>query len=203
MNTRKEFILIVSGPSGVGKSTVVGILRNDPIFYYSVSVTTRSPRPGEKNGVDYWFVSREEFEDMIAKNALLEWAKVHVNYYGTPLKYLEEATRNGKILLMDLDIQGALKVKAMKPWAILVFILPPSWEELKKRLSKRNTESEEELIIRLNNAREEMRMAVHYDYVVVNDTPHSCAERILKIMEVEKMRPFRTDLLDKLLADKL
>ncbi len=201
MELQKEFVVIISGPSGVGKSTIVEILKKEPIFYYSVSVTTREPRPGEKNGVDYWFVSGREFEKMIENGELLEWAKVHTNYYGTPKRYLEESAREGKVLLMDLDVQGALKVKAMKPSTILIFIAPPSWEELRRRLAKRGTENEDELAIRLSNAKEEIKMAVYYDYVVVNDDSTKCAEQIMNIIKIEKMRPRRNEFLFKLIED--
>lgn len=187
--TAKPLLIVVSGPSGSGKGTLCTLLRQRfPDLAYSVSMTTRSPRPGERNGVDYFFVSTEEFLEKIKAGEFLEWAKVYDNYYGTPLTYVKGCLQNGKDVLLEIDIQGARQVKKLFPEAILIFIRPPSFEELGVRISKRGTDSQEEIEKRLSSAKQELQAAAEYDYVVVNDSQERAVEEILEIIRQEKAR---------------
>lgn len=187
--TAKPLLIVVSGPSGSGKGTLCGLLRQRlPDLAYSVSMTTRPPRPGEKDGVDYFFVSTEEFLNKIEAGEFLEWAKVYDNYYGTPVTYVESCLRDGKDVLLEIDIQGARQVKKLFPDAVLIFISPPSFEELGARITKRGTDSEEEIKKRLSSAKEELQAASEYDYVVVNDHQERAVEEILEIIKKEKAR---------------
>jgi guanylate kinase len=165
-----DFPVVVSAPSGAGKSTIEKELRRrrDDVLF-SISATTRRPRPGEVDGVNYHFVGVDEFRRMIAAGELIEWAEVHGNYYGTPLAMISQARREGKRLLLDIDVQGARQVRERVPDAVLVFILPPSGAALAERLSKRGTEKPEVLRRRLANARDEVRVAGEFDHVIVND----------------------------------
>ncbi|MGB9792414.1 MAG: guanylate kinase [Thermacetogeniaceae bacterium] len=187
--TAKPLLIVVSGPSGSGKGTLCGLLRQRlPDLAYSVSVTTRPPRPGEKDGVDYFFVSTEEFLDKIKAGEFLEWAKVYDNYYGTPVSYVKNCLKDGKDVLLEIDIQGARQVKKLFPDAVLIFISPPSFEELGARITKRGTDSEDEIKKRLSSAKEELQAASEYDYVVVNDHQERAVEEILEIIKREKAR---------------
>lgn len=166
-------ILVVSGPSGVGKDTLIRrALEFAPNIYLSVSATTRAPREGEKNGRDYHFMSKSEFEDLIKKDKFLEWQKVYGNYYGTPIAEIEEAERKGKDILLEIDVKGAMNVKSKREGALLIFILPPSLEELKSRLAGRNggeSMSEKDFSTRLAAAEEEIEKSKNFDVVIVND----------------------------------
>lgn len=163
-------LVVLAGPAGVGKGTIVRrILATEPDFILSVSATTRAPRPGEQDGVDYHFVSREHFEELIASNQLLEHALVHgSNYYGTPLNELTRAEAEDKHLLLEIDLQGARQVKQRIPDALTIFINPPSWEELESRLRGRATETEQQIQTRLATARTEIASAGEFDHQVVN-----------------------------------
>jgi len=168
-NSRKSGkLLVVSGPSGVGKSTITNQLRTDDRFWISVSVTTRTIRTGETNGVDYHFVSDEEFAKMIEKNEFLEWADFAGAKYGTPRKPVEEALASGKNVILEIELNGARQVRKNTKDAVLIFIEPPSWEELTTRLINRGTESEHSTQARLERAKEELSAAAEFDHIVIN-----------------------------------
>lgn len=185
-------LIVLSGPSGVGKGTVCSLLRHEqPDIIYSVSATTRKPRAGEENGVNYFFKSREEFEKMIKEDQLLEWAEYVGNYYGTPRGFVEQTVQTGKDIILEIEVQGALKVKEKYPEGIFIFLMPPSLAELKNRIIHRGTESDESLMNRLNAARNELQMMKHYDYAVVNDEVSKAVKRIQAIIEAERLRKER------------
>ena len=179
---KKGKLIVISGASGVGKGTVLGIMmekRKDLSF--SVSATTRPPRPGEIDGVHYYFITREKFEAMIAAGEFLEYDAHAANYYGTPRAQAEEKQSHGPVLL-DIEPKGAKQVKEKAPDAVLIFIMPPSVQELERRLRGRGDTSEEQIQMRMERATWEMEQRVWYDQVVVNDDPERCAEEILKII---------------------
>lgn len=182
-------LFVISGPSGVGKSTILKELAQRQDFYFSVSATTRDPRPGEEDGVHYHFRTVEEFKDLIAQEALLEWAEYVGNYYGTPEKYVNEAMEQGRNVLLDIEVQGAGNVKRKRPDAVRIFIAPPSWEELERRLIERGTDSQEKIQKRLERAREEFASAGDYDYIVINDQVAHAAKELEAIMLAEHCRP--------------
>ena len=179
---KKGKLIVISGASGVGKGTVLGIMmekRKDLSF--SVSATTRPPRPGEIDGVHYYFITREKFEAMIAAGEFLEYDAHAANYYGTPRAQAEEKQSHGPVLL-DIEPKGAKQVKEKAPDAVLIFIMPPSVQELERRLRGRRDTSEEQIQMRMERATWEMEQRVWYDHVVVNDDPERCAQEILKII---------------------
>ena len=178
----KGKLFVISGASGVGKSTVLSQVmasRND--LQFSVSATTRAPRPGEQDGVSYYFVSKETFEEMIQKGAFLEYDAHMDNYYGTPKAQLEEKLLTGSVVL-DIEPNGAFNVRKSWPEAVLIFIAPPSMEELERRLRSRGDTSEEQMRLRLDRAQWELEQGQKYDYIVVNDRVETCAEKILNII---------------------
>lgn len=180
MNKGKLFV--ISGASGVGKSTVLSkVMENRKDLTFSVSATTRAPRPGEVDGVSYYFVSKDKFLDMIEKDAFIEYDAHMDNYYGTPKDQLEEKLTRGHVLL-DIEPNGAFIVRKARPDATLIFIAPPSVEELEKRLRSRGDTSEEQIVKRLGRSRWEMEQGKKYDHYVVNDQVETCAEEILKII---------------------
>ena len=182
-------LFVLSGPSGVGKGTVLKrLLKEYDDIEYSISATTRPSRRGEINGKDYFFLSVEEFFQMVDNNQFIEWAEVHGNFYGTPREYVEKTLQEGKDIILEIDIQGARKVRESCPDAIYVFLLPPSFSELEKRLNKRGTEDEKSKEIRLKNAREELKELVNYDYRIVNDNLEEAVEKLKAIIVAERCR---------------
>lgn len=191
--TPQGVLLVVSGPSGAGKGTICSMLREQmPNLGYSVSVTTRQPRTGEVDGVNYFFKTVDEVKAMIAKDELLEYAEVYGNYYGTPREYVMEQLKSGKDVLLEIDIQGALQVKKRFPEGVFVFIVPPSLDELSARIYKRGTDSEDVIKRRLASAASELTYAAEYDYIIVNDIAEKAADKVLTIMEAERYRVART-----------
>ena len=191
MNQKKERgqLIVLSGPSGVGKSTVIAeLFAQRSNIYFSVSYTTRQPRVGEQDGVNYNFVSREEFERMIAAQELLEYAEYVDNYYGTSMKLIQEKLDAGIDVLLDIEVQGAAKVRARCPDALFIFIIPPSFEELSRRLHRRNTDSEEVIAGRLAKARQEFREIPKYDYLVINDKVANAVHEIEAILTAAECR---------------
>ena len=185
----KGQLIVLSGPSGVGKSTVIAELMGQrENIYFSVSYTTRQPRMGEQDGVNYNFVSREEFEGMIRRDELLEYAEYVNNYYGTSLKAIRDRLDAGVDVLLDIEVQGAAKVKARCPEAIFIFIIPPSFEELSRRLHRRNTDSEDVIAGRLEKARVEFREIPNYDYLVINDKVSNAVGEIEAILTAAECR---------------
>ena len=178
----KGKLVVISGASGVGKGTVLGIMMNKrKDLKFSVYATTRPPRPSEVNGMHYYFVTKERFEEMIAEGQMLEYSAHNANYYGTPRAQAEEKMRVGSVLL-DIEPNGAKQVKEALPEAVLVFIMPPSMEELEKRLRGRGDTPNDQIAMRLERAVWEMEQRHWYDHVVVNDSAERCAEEILKII---------------------
>lgn len=176
-------LIVISGASGVGKGTVVkAMMAQREDLYFSVSATTRPPRPGEVDGKDYYFVTREEFEKMIARGEMLEYDEHAQNYYGTPKAQIEEKRSRGHVLL-DIEPNGAKNVKKNYPEAVLIFVMPPSVEELERRLRGRNDTPEDQIQLRMERAVWEMEQRVWYDHVVVNDDAQRCAREILEIIE--------------------
>ena len=189
MDEHRGKLIVVSGPSGAGKSTVIGLVmerRNDLCF--SVSATTRKPREGEVDGVNYFFVSGTEFDRMIGDDELLEHAEYNRDNYGTPRAYVEEKRRAGMHVLLDIEVQGARQVRERVPEAIKIFIIPPSLQALEQRLRGRGTDPEERIHSRLMRARGEYREADFYDYIVVNDDPEVAAAELDSIITAELCR---------------
>ncbi|MFT0755333.1 guanylate kinase [Streptococcus alactolyticus] len=186
----RGLLIVFSGPSGVGKGTVRQEIFSTPDhqFEYSVSMTTRPKRPGEVDGVDYFFRTREEFEDLIKKGQMLEYAEYIGNYYGTPLTYVNETLDKGIDVFLEIEVQGALQVKKKVPDGVFIFLTPPDLDELKDRLVGRGTDSEEVIRQRIERAKEEIALMREYDYAVVNDEVPLAAERVKRIIEVEHFR---------------
>lgn len=195
---RKGLLILISGPSGTGKGTVCDLLRQKhPEISYSISATTRQPRRGEQDGVNYYFYTKEKFQEMIDQGQLLEWAEVYGNFYGTPKQKVLDRLEAGEDILLEIDTQGALNVMKVMPEGLFIFLLPPSLEELAARLKGRGTETEESLHRRLGAAVDEIKLATKYRYVVVNDKVEDAQETIAKIIEAEH---HRSDLNESLLA---
>lgn len=189
----KGILIVVSGFSGSGKGTLMKELltRYPDIYALSISATTRSPREGEVDGREYFFVSKDEFEKMIAKGELIEYAKYVENYYGTPRDYVEKKLDEGKDVILEIEIQGALNVKKMFPDTLLLFVTPPSAEELKKRLVGRGTETMDVIESRMDRACEEAQGMENYDYLIVNDSLERCVEEMHSIIQGEHRRSSR------------
>ena len=187
---RKGKTFVISGPSGVGKSTVLKALfegRDD--LYFSVSATTRAPRPGEEHGVNYYFIEPEMFHQWITDGEFLEYAEYVGNFYGTPKKFVDEAMEQGKDVVLDIEVQGALQVVHKRPDVVRIFIAPPSWQALEERLTSRGTDSPEKVQKRLVRAKVELQTANTYDYFVINDTVERAVREINAIMLAEHCKP--------------
>jgi guanylate kinase len=186
---KKGLMLVVSGPAGSGKGTVNAMLLEREDFAFSVSATTRAPRPGEVDGVNYHYITREEFLARIDSGDMLEYTEYCGNFYGTPLKEAEEVMQSGKNLILEIEVEGVRNVKAKYPDAVLVLLLPPSYSEQEARLRGRGTETEEKILLRLARAKEEVALADCYDYVVYNfdGKARDAADQILSIVEAEKL----------------
>lgn len=186
----RGLLIVFSGPSGVGKGTVRQEIFSTPDhkFEYSVSMTTRQKRPGEVDGVDYFFRTREEFEELIKNGQMLEYAEYVGNYYGTPLTYVNETLDKGIDVFLEIEVQGALQVKQKVPDGVFIFLTPPDLDELKDRLVGRGTDSEEVIRQRIERAKEEIALMREYDYAVVNDEVPLAAERVKRIIEAEHFR---------------
>ncbi|MFY4773831.1 guanylate kinase [Metabacillus sp. RGM 3146] len=186
----RGLLIVLSGPSGVGKGTVRKEIfsQEDTNFEYSISVTTRKPRAGEVDGIDYFFRTREEFEEMIANNQLLEWAEFVGNYYGTPVDYVEKTLSEGKDVFLEIEVQGAVQVRNAFPEGLFIFLMPPSLSELKNRIVTRGTETIEIIENRMKAAKEEIFLMDAYDYVVENDHVEKACERIKAIVVAEHCR---------------
>lgn len=183
---QKGLLIVLSGPSGAGKGTVCkALLPSMPTTHYSVSCTTRQPREGEVEGVNYFFKTVEEFKQMVANDELLEYAEVYTNYYGTPRKYVEETLEAGQNVVLEIDIQGAMQVKKQFPHGVFIFLIPPSLSELRSRIIGRGSETEESFNRRFGAAAEEMSYISEYDYVVVNDEVANACEKIRSIIITE------------------
>ncbi|WP_151410502.1 guanylate kinase [Anaerococcus sp. Marseille-P9784] len=190
----KGFLLVISGPSGVGKGTVLHDLMNtQENLVYSVSATTRKKRDGEIEGVSYFYKSHEEFEKMISEDKFLEYAYVHNNYYGTPKDFVEKKISEGKIVVLEIDVQGAVNVKNNTDNAVFIFLAPPSLSELKNRIVGRGTETENDINLRMNNARKELEYIKYYDYLVINDHINSAINSVNEIINAEKHKVFREE----------
>lgn len=186
---RDGFLLVLSGPSGVGKGTVCESLlekRND--IRYSISATTRKKRPMEINGENYYFVSLDDFQSKIKENDFLEYAKVHGNYYGTPKSFVTDMVDEGNIVILEIDVQGALQVKENYPEAVFIFLLPPDLKELRNRIEKRSTEDADTIELRMKNAQKELSFIDKYDYGIINDNVDSAVKKVESIIEAEKLK---------------
>lgn len=183
----KGLLIVVSGPSGCGKGTILAEILKDENFYYSVSATTRSPRPGEVDGVNYHFLKKEQFEELIENGGMLEYASYCGNYYGTPERHVRENLEAGKNVILEIEVQGAMRIKEKCPDAVFVFIMPPSVKELRRRLNKRGTETEDVIEKRVAQASEEIRQADKYDYIMVNGELEKAIDDLKAIITAEKM----------------
>ena len=188
--SNRGMLIVLSGPSGVGKGPVRQAMLEDEFrdFHYSVSMTTRKPRPGEQDGVDYYFVSKEEFEQEIANDGMLEYAQYVDNYYGTPMKYVNQTLESGRDILLEIEVQGAMQVREKCPDGVFIFLTPPDLLELRNRIQKRGTDDQATIDKRMQKAADEIRMMENYDYAVVNDEIPNAVQRIEKIIESEHLR---------------
>lgn len=199
--TQRGLLIILSGPSGVGKGTVRAAIFKDNLYHYvySVSATTRQMRPGEVDGVDYHFVTRAQFEKYIADDALLEYAEYVGNYYGTPIQKIEENLAAGRDVFLEIEVQGALKVRERMPEGVFIFLAPPNLEELESRITGRGTDDASVIVERMQMAKEEIELMQHYDYVVVNDTVEYAVEKVNAIIQSEHLKVERV--VDRIKSD--
>lgn len=193
-SNRRGSLIVLSGPSGSGKGTILSsLVKENKNVWVSISCTSRSVRGSEQNGIDYYFLTREEFEKKIKDNGFLEYAEYNGNYYGTPKEEIEKKLENGIDVILEIEVQGALKIKKLVKEAIFIFILPPSMEELKSRLEKRGTETEEKILKRFKTAYQEINELNKYNYVVVNDEVGKAVDKINAILKAEKCRVDRIE----------
>ena len=200
---QKGLLIVISGASGTGKGTVCKkLLAESENIFYSISATTRKPRAGETDGVEYFFVTVEEFKNWIAEDKFLEYAEVYGNFYGTPIHKIEERLNRGEDVVLEIDIQGALNVMKKRPDGVYIFLLPPSLDELKNRINNRGTETPESLAKRLESAKNEIDTGKKYQYAIVNDTVDAAVEKIKAILAAERCKVNRNEnLFEKLLGD--
>ena len=192
-------LLVVSAPSGCGKGTILGEILKDDSFYYSISATTRAPREGEQDGVNYHFITKEEFEQRIAQGGMLEYAQYCGNYYGTPKKEVEQMRDAGRDVILEIEVEGAMKVRALCPDAVFLFIAPPSVEELRRRLNKRGTEAAEVIEERVSQAARELSYANRYDYIIVNGELEKAIQDFRTVVRAEKLRTKNGNKIDEVL----
>ena len=191
---QKGSLFVVSAPAGCGKDTILNeLLKKTDKAGYAVSATTRAPREGEVNGVHYHFLTREEFERRIAEKEVLEYTEYCGNYYGTLRRSVNDLLNEGKDAILKIEVEGAMNIKKLFPEACLVFILPPSWEVLEKRLRDRGTETEDKIVERTKQAHNEVKFAKNYDYLIVNDELENAVSDLLAVMRAEKLRRARND----------
>ena len=195
----KGLLLVVSAPSGCGKGTILGEILKDDSFYYSISATTRAPREGEQDGVNYHFITKEEFEQRIAQGGMLEYAQYCGNYYGTPKKEVEQMRDAGRDVILEIEVEGAMKVRALCPDAVFLFIAPPSVEELRRRLNKRGTEAAEVIEERVSQASRELSYANRYDYIIVNGELEKAIQDFRTVVRAEKLRTKNGYMIDEVL----
>lgn len=195
----KVLLLVVSAPSGCGKGTILGEILKDDSFYYSISATTRAPREGEQDGVNYHFITKEEFEQRIAQGGMLEYAQYCGNYYGTPKKEVEQMRDAGRDVILEIEVEGAMKVRALCPDAVFLFIAPPSVEELRRRLNKRGTEAAEVIEERVSQASRELSYANRYDYIIVNGELEKAIQDFRTVVRAEKLRTKNGNKIDEVL----
>ena len=201
---QKGILIVISGFSGAGKGTLVkALLQKYDTYGLSISMTTRQPRAGETDGREYFFVSKEKFEQVIAENGLVEYACYCDNYYGTPREYVEKQLAAGKNVILEIEIQGALKIKERFPESLLIFITPPNGDELKRRLEGRGTEDAEVIAKRLARAEEESEGIEAYDYIVVNDNLETCVEELHQIVKAARAVPVRREAFIKEIREEL
>lgn len=192
LERERGILIVLSGPSGVGKGTVCAALRKvAPDIVYSVSATTRSPRQGEVDGVNYFFKTREQFQQLIETDEVLEWAEYVGNFYGTPRRFVEETLRSGHDVILEIEVQGALQVKQKFDEGVFIFLLPPSLDELENRIVTRGTETDEVIRSRMSVAIDEIRLMEHYDYAIVNDHVDTACSKIQAILAAEHCKKDR------------
>ena len=203
MPEKRGQLIVFSGPSGVGKGTILAkYMQGRSDICYSVSATTRAPRPGEVDGQQYFFLTRQEFEQMIEEGRMLEYAQYNGNYYGTPSRFVEEKLQAGVDVVLEIEVQGAAKVRAACPEALLVFVLPPNFETLRSRLTGRGTEDEATVQKRLNAALDELRQASAYDYVIVNDDLDQAVEELSAVVKAARCSvKFQKKLIEEVLKN--